>query len=142
MVLVRDAVVQRLADHPGVVLRQLHRKERAARQLAHREVADAGQHLVHVQQERWAEVLVVQVFVALVLQQPTDARHSRRQQRRGLRLAQQQQCGMRHATADRQLRLVQERRVIPACRRSGLGRKLGGELAPGFGDRLRLQVIQ
>jgi hypothetical protein len=49
---VRDAVVERLADHPRIVLRELQGKQRAARHRAHRQVAKPSEQPVAREQKR------------------------------------------------------------------------------------------
>lgn len=138
----RDAVMQRLADHPGVVLRHLDGKQRAIRQLAHGEIADTCQHLIHIEQEGWAEVRVILLLVAVVLEDPAHPRHRRSQQRAGFLAPQQQQGGICQSAPARQLGFVEKGDGIPAVHLGGLGGKLGLVLGARLGDGVRVEIVQ
>ena len=75
VVLMCDGVVQCLADHPRVVLRNLLREKCAAGQGADVQIADAPEHAIHLKQEGWAEVLVIQLPVLGILENPGNPGH-------------------------------------------------------------------
>ena len=52
IILVGDAIVQRLADYPRIVLRDFVGKQGAARHLPHGEIANLRQHAVARQDQR------------------------------------------------------------------------------------------
>ena len=72
VVLVGDAVVQRLSDRIGLVLIDFFREQSALTDIAVLEVADLGVDLVHRQQHRHAENGVVPVIARMVFEQPAD----------------------------------------------------------------------
>lgn len=109
--------------------------------LSHGQAADARQHLVHIQQERRAKMGVIQLFIAVVLEDPAHPRHRRGQQGTG--------CLALTATRQHedpapvgQLGFVEENGIVPAVYVSSFGGELGFVFRPRLGDSIRIKVVQ
>ena len=142
VVLVRDAVVQRLTDRIRLVLVNLLREQRALTDVAVLEVADLGVHLVHRQQQRHAEHGVVPVVTRVVFEQPPDFGLGRQQEVFGLFPAQQQQRCPSLLALDRQLGLVQKGQVIPRIDLARLVREFALVVAARNRQRFVVQIGQ
>src|SRR4051794_39109758 len=70
VLLMRDAIVECLADHPRVVLGNLERKEAVVSHVAICEVSNLLEGFFGVEDERRREVSVVQLDASLILQYP------------------------------------------------------------------------
>lgn len=77
VVLMGDAVVQHFADYLGIILRHLLREQRLPRNVADGEIPDFVKHPVNSEDQRWAEMSVVNLDLILIFEHPSDMRNRR-----------------------------------------------------------------
>ena len=113
VVLVGDAIVEGFADDPGVVLSDFLGEERAAGEMADRQITDFLEDLVAGEEEGRVEVLVVLFDVLVVLEDPGDAGLRGGEVMGGFGLAEEQQGGTGDLAVQAELGFIEEGGVVP-----------------------------
>ena len=147
-----NAVMQGLADNPGIVLRHRNRKKSAVGHILHRDVPDRLKQLLGSQQQGQTEVPTADNPVLFVTQIPTDLCVRRSQEMRRLITTKQEEGRTGQTSLFGDVSLIEESADIPLqgfipdsfvaiSIRLGLD-AVFKKLLPGKFHRLRIKIVK